>query len=583
MCGIFGVTGLDDKLLDKAHTSLHTLTHRGPDGWDYIHSNNIYLGHRRLSILDLSKNGKQPMSKDGVYLTVNGEIYNFKELNKELVNNHGVELLSSSDSETLLHGYIHWGIEKLLERIEGMFAFSIYDSNTGEIHIARDHAGIKPLYYSLQDNSLSWASELKALENYYGKSNLDIDYTAIYDFLSYSYIPSPKSLYKNIFKLEAAHYGTYNIAKNSFIQKRYWELPINRHISNFDIATKNVKLAIEREVKSHLIADVSIGTFLSGGVDSSIISYEVSRLVKVLNTCSIGFDDEKVDETEFSKLVADKIGSEHVTDYMDHNIVNSNFSMLRTLFDEPFGDTSAFPTYAVSKLAHQNMTVVLTGDGADELFGGYGHYTCWYQMLTPYLGVFAIFRPLISYLKNMEFGCVSNIAKKIEIFSIVNPLERRIRLSGGLLKTDKFKKRFRNKFDIPESYNDTWHTEKYYRKDLPLKSRSMYLDFHTSMSDDILCKVDRASMANSIETRVPFLSKSIVKCAWEIEENLLFKGNELKGLLKLLYINNLPKKCLYRSKQGFSLGATESNDELHIDSKVLPVMILEKLFKKEVS
>ena len=202
MCGIFGVTSLNENALDNAHNALHTLEHRGPDGWDFIHENEVYLGHRRLSILDLSENGKQPMMKDGVYLTVNGEIYNFKELNNILSEKHDVKFKSGSDSETILHGYIHWGIEELLNKIEGMFAFSIYDSTTGEIHIARDHVGIKPLYYSLQNDGFSWGSELKALESFYGKINLNIDYTAVYDFLSYLHVPSPKSLYQNILTLK---------------------------------------------------------------------------------------------------------------------------------------------------------------------------------------------------------------------------------------------------------------------------------------------------------------------------------------------------------------------------------------------
>lgn len=579
MCGIFGVSYVLENDLALANNALHTLEHRGPDGWSYIHEKNVYMGHRRLSILDLSENGAQPMEKDGVYLTVNGEIYNFKNLNKELVKNHNVKFKSSSDSETLLHGYIHWGLEKLLDKIEGMFSFCIYDSNKDEIHLARDHAGIKPLYYSFVDGRLVWGSELKAIEGFYGKENLNIDHTAVYDFLTYKYIPSPKSLYQNVFKLPAGHVLTYKLDTKEIIKNRYWSLVPNRHIQNFDEAQKLVKETIQNAVKSQLVADVPVGSFLSGGVDSSIISYEVSKCVEQLNTCSIGFDDPKIDESHYAKLVAQNIGSKHRVDNMDHNFVNQNFELLKEMFDEPFADTSAFPTYAVSRMASENMTVVLTGDGGDELFGGYKSYTDWYQKPTRKLGFLAPLRLLVTFVKNLNLGILSRVARKVEIFAIWCPLERRIRLAGGYLKGDSYKKSFRKKYGIPNNYDEMWHYKAFYRRDLPYKSRAMYLDFHTMMTDAYLCKVDRASMANSIETRVPFLDKNVINAAWSIDEKVLFEGGELKSLLKKSYEDVLPKECLYRNKQGFSLGQTKKSDKLHLNGKPLPFHILDKLYK----
>lgn len=579
MCGIFGVSSIDEKDLGLANTALHTLEHRGPDGWSYIHEKGVYAGHRRLSILDLSENGAQPMAHNGVFLSVNGEIYNFKILNEELIKNHDVEFKSSSDSETLLHGYIHWGLDKLLEKIEGMFAFCIYDSNTGDIHLARDHVGIKPLYYGLVDGRLTWGSELKAIETFYGAENLSVDHTAVYDFLTYKYIPSPKSLYRNVCKLPAAHYVTYNVKSGDIHKKRYWQLQPNRHVQNKDEAFHKVKQAIEQAVQSHLVSDVPVGSFLSGGVDSSIVSYEVSKCIEQLNTCSIGFDDESVDESKYAKAVADVIHSHHRVGHMDHDFVNQNFCLLKSMFDEPFGDTSAFPTYAVSKLASQNMTVVLTGDGGDELFGGYNHYMDWYQQPTKWLGFLAPLRPIISGLKKLKLPIVSALARKAEVFAIWCPLERRVRLSGGFLKNDTYKKAFRKKYGIPQNYDELWHLKEYDRKDLSLKSRQMFLDFHTSMTDSILCKVDRASMANSIETRVPFLAKNVIDTAWSLDEKFLFEDGELKSILKKLYEDVLPKECLYRSKQGFSLGQTKKEDKLHLADKPLPFHILDKLYK----
>ena len=583
MCGVFGVSNITVAELAVANDALHTLEHRGPDGWSHVHEQGVYMGHRRLSILDLSENGSQPMEADGVYLTVNGEIYNFKELNEELFKNHKVKFKSSSDSETLLHGYIHWGLEELLNKIEGMFAFVIYDSNSQQIHLARDHAGIKPLYYSFVDGRLAWGSELKALERFYEDAGLQYDYSAVYDFLTYKYIPSPKSLYKNVFKLPAAHSLTYDMRSKNLSKTKYWSLKPNRHIQNEDEAKALIENAVRTAVKSHLVADVPVGSFLSGGVDSSIVSYEASRCVDVLNTCSIGFDDEKVDESVYANAVAKAIGSQHKIQVTHHDFVNQNFRLMKTLFDEPFADTSAFPTFNVSALAAENMTVVLTGDGGDELFAGYNHYLDWYQKLTPWLGFLWPLRPVIQFVKNRQLGVLSRLAKKAEIFTILNPLERKVRLSGGVLKHDKIKKAFRKKYNIPNSYDDLWHFKAHDMAKLSPLSRALYLDFHTTMTDDILCKVDRCSMAHSIETRVPFLDKKVVEAAWQIDEKLLVKNRTLKYLLKKIYEGKLPNECLYRAKQGFSLGQAKSGDALDLRHKNIQQNVLENVFEIEVS
>lgn len=580
MCGIFGYSYLQKNELDKAHSALHTITHRGPDGWGYILENNVYCGHRRLSILDLSENGKQPMEHNGVYLTVNGEIYDFQKLRSELEKDYKIKFKSSSDSEVILHGYINWGIDKLLERIDGIFALSIYDSNIDEIFIARDHAGIKPLYYSLIDGNLGWASELKALEEFHGKENLAIDYTAIYDFLSYFCIPSPKSMYENIHKLEGGYYASFNTKTKELTKKQYWDIPVNRGITNVSEAKQLIRKTIHTAVKEQMVADVPLGAFLSGGTDSSIVCYEAMQLTNKLTTCSISFEDKNVDESKYSQQVAEVIKSNHVIDAMNHNLVNQNFDMLRTLFDEPFGDTSAFPTYAVSKLAKKHMTVVLTGDGGDELFGGYNNYQEWFQKLTPALGFLFPIRHIVSWLKNNTKGKIHSFTRKVEIFTILCPMERQIRLRGGLLHTDKFKQEFRKKYNIPENYDDTWYLKQFYRKDLPLRSRAMYMDFKTTMSDSILAKVDRTSMAVAVEARTPLLSKKVIEAAWKISEDVLYIDNELKGVLKSAYVEHLPKNCLYRKKQGFSLGKALAGDKLYRSGKLLPITILEELYPK---
>jgi asparagine synthase (glutamine-hydrolysing) len=583
MCGIFGLTNLLKKQLKQAHAALHTLAHRGPDGWNHAYTDQVYLGHRRLSIVDLSANGTQPMVAEGVYLTVNGEIYNFPALRAELEQQHQIKFTSHSDSEVLLHGYRVWGWRELLTRVDGMFALAIYDSNTQTVLLARDHAGIKPLYYSLLNGQLGWASELKALMNFYGEENLQIDHTAVYDFLSYLCIPAPKSLYQGIYKLPPATALIYDLPTQTHTMHRYWELPVGRTLRNPATAAQLIQTSLTQAVKEQLMSDVPLGTFLSGGVDSSIITYEAAQLAKQsgngpLTTCSIGFADRAVDETAFALQVAKQLGTKHVTAQMNQNLVTAQFDKLKTLFDEPFGDSSAFPTLQVSALAKQHMTVVLTGDGGDELFGGYVHYKKRYMALTPWLGFLAPLRPLLSWAKQANLGFVSKVARGLEIFSIVNPLERQIRLRGGVLKTDALKRRFRKAYQIPEGYDELWYLRPHYRPDLPWRSRAMYLDFHTVMVEGFLTKVDRASMAVAIETRVPFLAKAVIAAAWQLHESLVFQDGELKGFLKALYVGRLPQNCLYRTKQGFSVGKAKAGDALHVANKSLPEVILRRLF-----
>ena len=585
MCGIFGHSNVAPSQLDHAHTALHTLAHRGPNGWSHAHTNNVYLGHRRLSIQDLSANGTQPMESQGVYLTANGEIYNFQELREELKQKHGAVFRSGSDSEVLLHGYIHWGMDTLLNRIDGMLAMALYDSNSGKIYLARDHAGIKPMYYSTYaDNTgtttLGWASELQALTTFHAPQGLEHDMTAVYDFLTYLCIPAPKSLYLNIRKLEAAHVLTFDITTGSTETRRYWSLSTPRTITDDTEARQKIRQAIGTSVDEQLVADVTVGTFLSGGVDSSIISYEAAQRVPQITTCSISFSDPEVDETRYANMVAEQLGTRHITREVSQNLVNEKFEMLRDLFQEPFGDASAFPTYQVCQLASENMTVVLTGDGGDELFGGYRHYGQWFMQYTPWLGFLFPLRGLVSKIKNTAApqSFVHKLARKLEVFTIVNPLERHVRLRGCLLKSDAFKCRFRQAFSIPEDYDDLWYLRPHYRADLPLKSRAMYLDFHTLMTDSILTKVDRTSMAVAIETRVPLLSKRMCETAWQLAETAIFADGELKGILKAMYADKLPRACLYRKKQGFSIGKAEGADKLALHGKSLPEVLLERLF-----
>jgi len=347
MCGIFGFTNFKKNNLEKARAALHTLQHRGPDQWNDYYDENTYMGHQRLSILDLSEHGKQPMvSSDGnVIVTVNGEIYNFYELKQELISKY--KFASTSDSEVLLYGYIEWGIDKLLEKIDGMYAFSIYNVLDETIYLVRDRVGIKPVY---QDN------------------------TALYDFLTYRYIPTPKTMYENVFKLEPAHYLKINVVNNTYSKHQYWNLqPKVKNITMTEAKTE-VNRLVKRSISEQMVSDVPVGFFLSGGMDSSVVVSLAENKNDSINTFSIGFSDKNHDETHYADLIVDRYKTNHKKKILNESQVKKLFPKIRQWFDEPFGDNSCFPTYMVSAYAKKNVSVVLTGDGGDEVFGGYNWY-----------------------------------------------------------------------------------------------------------------------------------------------------------------------------------------------------------------
>lgn len=551
MCGIFGHTNIIKDKINYSKEALKTLVHRGPDQCDDWFDDDVYLGHCRLSILDLSENGRQPMVYDNkILLTVNGEIYNFKEIRNEIGKNYNFK--STSDSEVLLHGYRKWGIETLLEKIDGMYAFVIYDKEINKLFIVRDRVGIKPLYYASINNTIAWASELKAIETYFGKDILEVDKTALYDFLTYSYIPTPKTLYENVFKLEPAHFLEIDIDDSRILKKRYWQLNVEAVSMTLDDAATEVRSLIRRSVKEQLMSDVPVGFFLSGGIDSSVIVAEASYNSEEIHTCSIGFDIESHNETHYASLVAKLFKTHHNEKLLDQTTASEMYEKLRIWYDEPFADTSAFPTFLVSEFARRTSKVVLTGDGGDELFGGYMRYSKFKNIIRHRLQIPSIIKSFILNIrakhKNMLIGRLIN---KVQYF-LLDDLELYTKLlMGGLIKEEKIK--YAKKFNIPDDYDDYWHYRKYYRKDLSLLTRLQYLDFHTYLPDDILTKVDRVSMAVSLEARVPFLSRDIIEFIFTVPEEIRYKDHKLKGLLKYTYKKILPPEIIAREKKGFGV------------------------------
>ncbi|MES2679800.1 MAG: asparagine synthase (glutamine-hydrolyzing) [Bacteroidota bacterium] len=549
MCGIFG--HIDNKGPDTAlcHASLNTLTHRGPDQMGEYFDEHIFLGHRRLSILDLSENGRQPMDSGQTVISINGEIYNYQALKKELQTKYTFK--SHSDSEVVLFGYEEWGLETLLNKIDGMYAIVIYDKLKQVVHLAKDRYGIKPLYYTNRNNTFSWASELKAIVMHAGEEHLDIDYTAVYDYLTYLYIPTPKTLYKDIFKLPPAHVLSYDIASGIHKIKKYWDLPVSENKITEQEAAEKVTALISNSVKEQLISDVPVGFFLSGGIDSSIVVSAASEFKKDAHTYSIGFEEPSQNETQYAKIVADLFKTHHHIKLLKRSDASKMIQRMKIWYDEPYADTSALPSYQVSALAKEKSTVVLTGDGGDELFGGYDWYTRFNKYKNQRLPLLSFLKgPLTTIRNRYSDSFAGRVADQLEN-RVCNDLELYAKLLGGLLKHEKTK--YRKQWGIPDDYNDYWYFEKFYKPDLGPMKKLQYLDFHTYLHDDIFTKVDRVSMAASLECRVPFMKKELVEFAFSLPEDILYAGGNLKGLLKIAYKNILPHEILSRKKRGFNI------------------------------
>jgi asparagine synthase (glutamine-hydrolysing) len=551
MCGIFGFTNFKDRDLGKGRESLHNLHHRGPDQWNEYYDENIYIGHQRLSILDLSEHGRQPMMSpdENVIISVNGEIYNFLTLKKTLENKYN--FISTSDSEVLLYGYMEWGIDKLLEKIDGMYAISIYDKTSNILYLARDRAGIKPLYYSTINNQICWASEINAIHKFYENKNvLKYDYTAFYDFLTYLYIPTPKSMFLNVYKLEPAHYLKIDTKTNSYEKISYWHLKIKECEDDIKTAKNIIYSLLKESIEEQMVADVPVGFFLSGGMDSSTIVALAAQNHNDINTFSIGFSDKTHDETQFAKLIADMYKTKHHEKILDESSTKDMFHKIKDWYGEPFGDTSCFPTFIVSQFAKESSTVVLTGDGGDEVFGGYNWYTKFQKIQNfPKLPL-KIFKTIISKIKKKN-NLFTKIVKKLELYFVLDEFEVYTRLMGGMLKDEKNK--YRKIWSIDEKYDDYWYFRKFYKRKLPLFTRLQYLDFHTYLHDDIFTKVDRASMAVSLECRIPFMKKELVEYSFSLKEDVRFNGDRLKGVLKETFKQELPNEILKRNKKGFSI------------------------------
>lgn len=551
MCGLFGYVSRDGASA-KGEAALRLLAHRGPDRQGAWSDDRVYLGHRRLSIIDLSERASQPLRSEdaAVLITVNGEIYNFQALRRELAARY--QFQTSSDSEVVLHGYRAWGMQGLLQRLEGMYALCIYDTHAQRVFLARDRVGIKPLYWGRRGGAVAWASELKALAAFFEPAHLQLDTTAMYDFLTYMYVPAPKTMYRDVFKLEPAHYLEIDVQSAAVQVHRYWQLEVRECEDTVDTAAERVRSLIGTAVEMQLCSDVPVGFFLSGGMDSSVVVREAAaRSTAPLNTYCIGFDDPANDETAFAQLMADSVGAHHRVRHLQRAQIEPMFARLRGWFDEPFADASAFPTYLVSKFARETCTVALSGDGGDELFGGYRRYEQFRRHVDDRALAPRAWLPVVSSVRRrFRDSLAGKLANRLEL-GMLDDLELYTRLLGGLLKEQK--RRYAVELGIAPDYDDYWRLRQFYRPELPSVTRLQYLDFHTYLPDDILTKVDRVSMDVSLEARVPLLATDVVEYAFALPEAIRLHGERGKGLLRYAYRDLLPAAILERSKQGFGL------------------------------
>lgn len=565
MCGINGFISnknIDRSLaLNKLEVMNNRIIHRGPDedGFfvDDCDNRTVAFAMRRLSIIDLST-GKQPIFSDDKQKVIvfNGEIYNYLELKKTLVND-GVTFTTTSDTEVILKLYEKYGVEAF-KMLDGMFAFSILDKTINKVFITRDFFGEKPLYYKYDEAGLQWCSELKSLLKVItGKPQISVEGLNL--FLQLTYIPAPFTIYEGIKKLEANHFIEYdleskkmNIEKIHFIEN---VSKIKKQDISFEEAKNEIRKLVSESIASRSISDVPIGTFLSGGVDSSIVTVSLAKsLSQPVNTFSIGFDKKVFDETEKSRVVAELIKSNHHEFIIGEKDFEQDLDPILKNFDEPFADSSALPSYYVAHKTKGYVTVALTGDGGDEVFGGYNKYRIGgmnrkYTSLMPEY----MHKSSLALLNKVLAQKEDKRGLKFQIKKTLNSIDYNGNFFYNIIKLgfndNQIKAALLPHYKVADSLS-------YYKEKLPVArnlTEFREVDRMISLEGDMLVKVDRTSMLTSLESRAPFLNKKIWDFTNTLPEEYLIKGNDKKRILKKAFENDFPTNFLEKSKQGFGV------------------------------
>lgn len=554
MCGITGKIYFDNSR-DISAAELKKMTdiiyHRGPDDEGFYINRNVGLGFRRLSIIDL-EHGHQPLANenDSVWIVFNGEIYNFKELQEDLIKK-GHVFKTRSDTETIVHLYEEYGVD-CVKHLRGMFAFAIWDDNKKQLFCARDRFGIKPFYYYTDTEKFVFGSEIKTILKSEGIDKT-LSYDALNSYFAFGYITSDRSIYNNIKKIQPGHCLLLSIGKDAKIEiSKYWDIHFEPdHTKSEEQWAEELGSALSNAVKSHMISDVPLGAFLSGGLDSSaVVAMMAKNSEQPIKTFSIGFKEEKFNELKYARQVAELYGCEHHEKIVEPESIDL-LPKLVNAYDEPYADSSMIPTYYVSKFAREHVKVVLSGDGGDELFAGYEIYN--------YLNGIHKYSSGSPAFNKIVWGSINKLipekvaGKGVTYFLSQNkeylgahlciwPEEERRRLikDTGTFRYNASSELFKEELLKHAGKND-------------FITNLQYLDLKTYMVDDILTKVDRASMLNSLEVRVPLLDHKFAELSFNIPSTLKLKGKEQKHILKQSMKNFLPDSIINRQKVGFAV------------------------------
>lgn len=589
MCGIAGcaVRGLQrDEVTARADLFIKALRHRGPDGdGSWYESGSVLLAHTRLAILDLSENGKQPMtSANGRYvLTFNGEIYNFRALRSQL-EQYGVAFRGHSDTEVILELISSRGLESALELIEGMFAFAVYDRETGNLSLARDRMGEKPLFYGWVEGRFVFASELKAIQSL--EAPLNLNRLAVADLLSFGYIPTPHTIYESIYKLVPGTYLT--IKPNADIRasfdpypnngcgpRKYWDinaLGSGQSSLSAEDTVRELRKSLEDTTARQLIADVPVGCFLSGGIDSSLVTAVAqSQSSTPIKTFTIGFESKQFNEAHYAKKIAQHLGTEHYETTVRSNDVLELVDSLPKVYDEPFADPSQLPSILVAREARKHVTVCLSGDGGDELFAGYNRYATASKALGSFSSVPRSFKaPLGKLLLALNPNSIDQALLKLSrlsksrVFKQAN-LGLKLNKLGYLMRSTQVDEvyLFLLKLNglspdrrLPPTILER-RVKDHFASSEDFISTAMMVDQINYLVDDNLTKVDRSAMSVSLETRLPLLDRQIVELSWRVAPAVKLREGTTKWPLREILYSYVPKELLERPKMGFSVPISE--------------------------
>lgn len=556
MCGFLGQITFENKLIDKSKliNSVNIIQNRGPDNLGVIIESDFGVAFRRLSIIDLSENANQPfLSHDKNYVCVfNGQIYNYREIHQEIKNDFIWK--SNSDTELLLNSWIKWG-HHCLDKLDGMFSFAIWDKSKKILYAARDRIGEKPFYYYLAGKNFYFASRPSVIINLLPEISKEYDIQSIRSYLDSGYIPGSRSIYKNIKKLNAGHYLKFS--KEDFYTRPYWEIKnfstdfsLFRNKKENDVIDELEDILI-RNLKKRFISDVPLGVFLSSGIDSSLITAIAKKKIGLdsnLKTFSIGFNNKIFDESYNSRKISQFLETDHYDRNIDADDLIKLLPNFFKNFDEPFFDSSAFPLMAASQLASEHVKVVLTGDGGDELFGGYNYYLI-INVLEKIKYIPNSFKKILAYLLNLTPNYKLNLIAEtllkknlIESFSFVRSI---IKNNYNVLSNEVIE----NTVNMNEIFHKTYST--FSNQNISAAEACMKLDIIYTLNDDYLQKSDLASMSYSLESRSPFLSKEVVE--WSARLPINYKINSLnkKYILKKLLRRYLPDHLINKKKIGF--------------------------------